>query len=301
MRLKDEFKLLTGGRDWRGRSRTPRSALPWEPARPPREFPTGWARTPTARAIRTGLRRGVLKPLAWSQTRPVVEGLEYLDGLTGPAIFVSNHTSHLDAPLILGSMPQRYARSTALGAAADYFFEARWRAMVTTLVFNAFPVDRHGGRRSKSLAPRLLDAGWSLLLFPEGTRTPDGWMAPFRQGAAVLCSSRGIPAVPISLRGTFQAMPRGQNWPSRGRPPVVVRYGRPLWPAEGESARQFSDRLTAAVNRLWAEEDLGWYQALRAQSAGELPAATGPRTATWRRVWESTRPPRDDRYAKVWE
>lgn len=302
MGLISEAKTLARGRDWRGMSRTPKSAEPFVRAKGRREFPTGWARTKVARSARLGFQRGLLKPVAWSQTRPLVEGVEYLDGLTGPVIFVANHSSHLDAPLILGSVPRRFARSMAVGAAADYFFDARWRALVTTFVFNAFPVERFGSHRRKSLAPVLLKRGWSLLLFPEASRSQDGWMTSFRLGTAHLCCTLGVPAVPIALRGTFGAMPRGRNWPLPGRPKVVVRYGRPLFPEEGEGPRVFNERLGSAVARLWAEEDLGWYRALRASADGSLGRPTGPRgAAEWRRVWESTRPLRDDRRRRVWQ
>ena len=83
----------------------------------------------------------------------MVEGTEYLDGVRGPVVFVANHSSHLDTPLILGSLPERFADRVAVGAAADYFFDARWRAALTALFFNAFPVERYGSRRLRSLAP----------------------------------------------------------------------------------------------------------------------------------------------------
>ncbi len=300
MKIVDEIRLLTRGRDWRGRARTPRSAEPWRLPTEPREFPTRWARTPLARAAREGIRRGLLKPVTWSQTRPVVEGVEYLDTLQGPAIFIANHASHLDAPLILGSLPARYARTLAVGAAADYFFDARWRAVASALVFNAFPIERHGSRRMRSLAPTLLDKGWSLLLFPEGTRSQDGWMHTFRMGAAQLACSRGVPVVPIALRGTYSAMPRGRNWPRPGRPTVVVRYGRPLHPAEGEGTRAFNERLVTAVSRLWAEEEMGWYRSLRAEADGTLKLPTGPSGSSWRRIWEATRPLAEDQSDRIW-
>jgi 1-acyl-sn-glycerol-3-phosphate acyltransferase len=300
MGLVDDVKLMSRGRDWRGRARTPRSAELWRLPQERSAFATGWARTPLANAVRLGLQRGILKPVAWSQTRPVVEGLEYLDGVSGPVIFVANHSSHLDTPLILGSMPRRFARKVAVGAASDYFFDVRWRALVTALIFNAFPVERHGANRPKSIVSMLLDRGWSLLLFPESSRSQDGWMSSFRVGSAHLCCSRGIPAVPVALRGTFAAMPRGRTWPIPGRPTVVVRYGRPLWPDEGEGARDFNQRLTTAVSRLWAEEDLGWYASLRVEPKAVVGLPTGPRGSSWRRVWESSRPLPDTDTREVW-
>lgn len=290
MGLLGDIRTLTRGRDWRGRSRLPRSAAGHQHAEPPREFPTGWARTTPANTARRVLQRAVLTPLTWSQTRPEVSGADRLAELTGPVVLVANHSSHLDAPLILGSLPPHLADRVAVGAAADYFFDARWRAAVTALVFNAFPVERFRSAKLRSLAPHLLARGWSLLLFPEGTRSEDGWMSTMRMGAAHLCVSRGVPAVPVALRGTYAAMPRGRNWPVPGRPRVVVRYGSPLAPAEGEETRAFHSRLTGAVARLWAEEELGWYQSLRAETSGNVALPTGPKVASWRRIWESSRP-----------
>ena len=327
MGLISEAKLLSRGRDWRGRSRTPRSAEQWAKPYEPREFPTAWARTPVTGIMRTALQRGVLKPVAFSQARVIVEGREHLDGLRGPAVFIANHSSHLDTPLILGSLPRRITDRLAVGAAADYFFDARWRAFSTALMFNAFPVERHGGRRLRGLAGKLIDDAWSLLLFPEGTRSQDGWMNPFKLGAAALCLGKGVPCVPIALRGTYGAMPRGRNWPRPGRPKVVVRYGRPIRPEPDEGVRDFSFRMMSEVTRLWNEEDLGWYQALRASAAGELTPPTGPAAITaapstpelpaadpgtdvavpaapaaanWRRIWESTRPLTDERPRAIW-
>jgi 1-acyl-sn-glycerol-3-phosphate acyltransferase len=300
MGLVREARVLFAGRDWRGRSRTPRSAAPHEPPEEPREFPTGWARMAVTRAARRGIQRAGLTPLTWSLTRPDVQGRDHLDNLTGPVVFVANHSSHLDTPLILGSLPERYAKRIAVGAAADYFFDARWRAGVTALVFNAFPVERYRSRRLRSLAPQLLARGWSLLLFPEGTRSEDGWMSAMRLGAAQLCVTRRVPAVPVVLRGTYAAMPRGRNWPVPGRPRVVVRYGTPLAPRQGETARTFNARLGQAVSRLWAEEELGWYRSLRAQAEGELTLPTGPPVESWRRTWESTRPLASRRSPAAW-
>src|SRR4051794_16028386 len=113
MGLRSEVKLLTRGRDWRGRSRVPRSAEQWAPRPAPREFPTAWARTPVAGAVRSVVQRGVMKPVVWSQTTPVVSGLDLISDLRGPVIFIANHASHLDAPLVLGSLPSRFTSRMA--------------------------------------------------------------------------------------------------------------------------------------------------------------------------------------------
>lgn len=301
MGLIREIRLVSHARDWRGRSRTPRSAEQWAPPRGQHESPTGWARTAPARVLREGIRRGIMRPLVRSQTHVEVHGADLIADVDGPVIIVANHSSHLDAPLILGALPPRLAKRTAVGAAADYFFDARWRAGMTALVFNAFPIERSGSRRVRSLAPRLIAQGWSLLIFPEGTRSQDGWMRNFRLGSASLCVQNNIPAVPIAIRGAYAAMPRGRNWPPSGRPRIAIHIGRPLQPRKGETAPAFSARLTDAVRTLWAEEDLGWWGARQAAGTGTLPVTTGPPAAAWRRVWESTRPlPPARRGGTIW-
>lgn len=302
--LRDELRLLRHGRDWRGRSTVPRSADPWVVENGPREFSNGWARSRPAVAARAVLRGGLLRPVTWSQTTPVVEGIDYLEHVAGPVIFVANHSSHLDAPLIVGSLPKRFADRLAVGAAADYFFDARWRAITSSLFFNTFPVERHGSGRQRSQAVEMLEQKWSLLLFPEGTRSEDGVMGVFKAGVAQLSVAHQVPVVPVALRGAYMAMPRGRNWPVPGRPRVAVRYGRPLYPAEGEGFREMRDRMTRAVSRLAAEEELGWYRSMRSDVDETLPVPSrrggAPRASRWRRTWESTRPLEDRSRRRVW-
>lgn len=300
MKLLDEMRLLRTNRDWLGRSRMPRSAEPWAPRRERRQFPSAWARTQPARAARYALQRGALRPLVWNTTRPRVYGRDRLAGVKGPVVLVANHASHLDTPLILGSLPASASHEVAVGAASDYFFDAHWRATVTALIFNAFPVERQGARRVRSLAPALLREGWSLLLFPEGTRSTDGWMTRFQLGPAHLCCQHDVPAVPVVVRGSYGAMSRGRAWPRKGRPSVAVRYGAPLFPDSGESARHFAGRMQQDVARLWSEEDVGWWRSLRAQADGAMELPSGPDAARWRRVWESTRPLPESDPPRVW-
>ena len=194
--------------------------------------------------------RGLLKPLVWRLTTVTVLGEEHLKDLRRPFVVVSNHASHLDAPLIFGSLPRRLARYAAAGAAADYFFDVWWRKGLTSMFFNAFPVDRTGLRGRHGLATSLLDDGVPLLLFPEGTRSRTGEMGAFKPGAAALCISRDVPCLPLAIVGAAEAMPYGQNWPSRGRPPVWVVFGEPMRAEDGETVAEFSERITKEVSGL---------------------------------------------------
>ena len=105
MTLIREVREAASGWRWGKRPLVPRSAEPFALREESREFPTSWARSPLAQAMRDGIHRYALKPLVWSETRVRVEGLDVLEDLRPPVLFVSNHSSHLDAPLMLCSLP----------------------------------------------------------------------------------------------------------------------------------------------------------------------------------------------------
>lgn len=253
-------------------------------------FPTEWTRTPAVRAARAVILRLGLAPLLRCEIDAKVHGLDVLEGLERPVIFVGNHTSHLDACLILTSLPVDWRDRTAVGVASDYFFDTWWRGVATTLVFNAFPVDRGGVRRSARVARDMLRRGWNIVLFPEGTRSEDGWMAPFRSGPAWASMETAAPVVPVAITGAYQAMPKGKAWPAAGRPAVSVRYGRPLRAEAEERASHFSERIRQALAVTLDEDRSTWYEALRRDARGEVPDPGGPEAARWRRLWESSRP-----------
>jgi 1-acyl-sn-glycerol-3-phosphate acyltransferase len=128
-------------------------------------------------------------------------------------------------------------------------------------------------------------------MFPEGTRSPDGWTRRFRPGAAAMARMHNIPIVPVAIRGSYAAMPKGRNWPKPGRPPVHVRYGRPLHPREDENTLALNGRLSAAMSTLLDEDASDWYAAALRAHSDRTPPSTGPQVANWRRVWESTAGP----------
>jgi 1-acyl-sn-glycerol-3-phosphate acyltransferase len=240
------------------------------------------------------------KPLLRSELDVEVCGAQLLDEIEPPVLFVSNHQSHVDAPMILTCLPMEWRTRTAVGAAADYFFDVWWRAAATALAFNAFPVDRAGGRRTVGLARRLLLEGYNLLVFPEGTRSHDGWVTEFHQGAARLSQHARIPVVPIAISGSYQAMPRGRAWPAPGRPPVTVRFCDVVYPADNEPADAYTARIRRAVATGLDENMTCWWDAIRRRARGEVDSSGGPKGAHWRRVWEASRPVERSRRPTAW-
>ncbi|HVY09513.1 MAG TPA: lysophospholipid acyltransferase family protein [Mycobacteriales bacterium] len=298
--LQRELKALANGWRWGHRKLPPHSAEPHHAFEERKEFPTDWARSRPARAAREAILRGGLTPLVHRETTMKVEGLDVFDGLDGPVIIVANHTSHLDTALLLTTLPVDWQRKVTVGAAADYFFDAWWRAIGSALVFATFPIERHGHGLSDTPAKLIAD-GWSIVMFPEGTRSPDGWTRRFRPGAAALALAHGLPVLPVAIRGSYAAMPKGRGWPKPGRPPVHVRYGHPIRPKDGEGTLELNARIAAAVETLLDEDASDWYAAALRAAKSETPPSSGPQVADWRRVWASTEGPKNtQRHVKAW-
>ncbi|MBV9485991.1 MAG: 1-acyl-sn-glycerol-3-phosphate acyltransferase [Frankiaceae bacterium] len=290
MSLSSEVRQMARAWRWTRRPLPPKSAEPHHTFPEPREFPTEWARSKPARVAREAILRGGLTPLVNRETAIEIDGLDIFDDLDGPVIIVANHTSHLDTALLLTTLPTKWQRRVTVGAAADYFFDAWWRAIGSALVFATFPIERHGQGLSDTPA-KLLEDGWSIVMFPEGTRSPDGWTRRFRPGASALAKAHGVPIVPVGISGSYAAMPRGRNWPKPGRPPIQVRYGRPIRPLEDENTLALNGRVADAIGALLDEAKTDWYTAQRRAAAGETPPSSGPAVASWRRVWESSAGP----------
>ncbi|MFC5177243.1 lysophospholipid acyltransferase family protein [Nocardioides taihuensis] len=287
----DDVRQVARGWRWGRRSQVPRSAEPFVPPQAQTVFPSEWSRRKPAMAAREVAQKVGLEPLFRSQVRTRVEGLDILERTQGPVIFVANHASHLDTPLILLSLPDAWRRRTAVAAAADYFFDTWWRAVGSALVFNTFPIERHGGTMSATPGEVLAD-GWSLVIFPEGTRSQDGWVGRFRMGAAFLACEHDVPVIPVAHRGTFAAMPRGQGWPSPGRRQLTIRFGEPIRPEPGESPRTFAPKVRSAIAALLDEDSTTWWDARRRAALDATPDPGGPDVAPWRRVWaQSASPP----------
>ena len=219
-----------------------------------------WARSWVAGLMRACLLRFVLRPLMNVYTRRRASGRDKLSKLKGPVILVANHTSHIDTPVILAALPRRLRKRTAVAAAADYFYRNKLVAALVSLIFNTVPMDRKGGGLGKQATDhldRLLDEGWNLLVYPEGTRRGGG-AGRVRKGAAVLANRHKLPVVPIRVSGTRAVMPPGRFWPRRlhgklisKRHRVQVSFGEPIKPADDAGA------MTERVQRFFEQADNG--------------------------------------------
>lgn len=243
------------------------------------DYDTAWARRYEVRLARALFLDHVARPALRVVADPRIAGLDRLEGLEEPVVFAANHTSHLDAPLILSALPARLRHRTVVSAAADYFFDRPWKAALSAGLVGAIPTERQRiNRRSMDVAAELLDDGWNLVFFPEGGRSPDGWAREFSASAAYLASRAGVPVVPVHVQGTGTIL--GKRRPGLRRGETTVTFGRPLWATEGVSARRLGEQVEASIGVLADEAATDWWSArLRAGASSGAGQGTGARAS----------------------
>ena len=247
-------------------------------------YDTEWARRPAARLARAVIVETLMRPVMSFLATPTRKGLDRLENLEGPAIFAANHQSHADTPLLITSIPEPWRHELVIGAAADYFFNTKATSAISALAIGAVPIDRTKvSRQSGDMISELIGEGWSLLIYPEGGRSPDGWGQPFRGGAAYLAIRCGVPVVPIHISGTGKILRKGRNLPRRSK--STVTFGYPIEAESDENARSFSARIEKEVRSLADETASSWWDARQRSYKNSSPSLTVPEIGAWRRSW----------------
>ncbi|GAB4249393.1 MAG: AMP-binding protein [Acidobacteriota bacterium] len=174
------------------------------------------------------------------------EGLENIPQ-TYPFLICPNHLSYLDSFFVVSLLPNRVVRRFFSLAYSDYVSQGVTRFLGSLV--RAVPVNADRNlRQTLRLAAEGLRRDLVLLVFPEGERSIDGTLKAFRKGPAILATHLGLPVVPVGIRGSYEAWPRGSN---RIRfHPITIRFGAPIRPEPGESIDQFNERLRQAVAAL---------------------------------------------------
>jgi len=192
----------------------------------------------------------VLRPLVWIAARAYFgvrfEGVHNIP--LGPLIIAPNHVTYVDPPLV--TLPVRRP-----------IYYMAWRQLFRVPGFGwllarlrAFPVDvevvdRHAIRKTVS----LLQAGEAVMIFPEGGRSPDGRLQPFKAGAFRLACALGVPVIPVTIVGGHETWPPHRRFPRPGRvtivfhPPIVPMPGATLKTAARELAKQVRAAITSSL------------------------------------------------------
>jgi 1-acyl-sn-glycerol-3-phosphate acyltransferase len=172
-----------------------------------------------------------------------------------PFLLVANHSSHLDALVLAAPLPWWQRDSIFPIAAGDVFFETPALAAFAAGMLNALPMWRKkcGPHALKELRQRLLEEPCSYILFPEGARSRDGTMLPFKPGLGMIVAETSVPVVPCYIQGTFAALSPETKWPKLGER-ISIRVGPPLTFLDSKNNRkgweEIADKTREAVQCL---------------------------------------------------
>lgn len=180
-------------------------------------------------------------------------GLEHLPA-EEPFLLCSNHASHADTFALATATGALSRRLVFLGA-QDYFSRLRWRRWLVQRVICLVDFDRRGTGAAAVHNLRTLgacrDAGRIVVLFPEGTRSTNGSIGPFKPGAAMFAEKLGLRVVPCLIEGTRHVLRKGQRWPRKHS--LRVSFGHPrsvTQPPENETAPERTARRVAFMSAL---------------------------------------------------
>jgi long-chain acyl-CoA synthetase len=212
---------------------------------------------------RVGFLELVMRPVVWllGAPRVVCEVAELPDA---PVLVIANHVTAYDGALVLYALPAKLRRRVAAAMSGEMLTDMRHARnqpnavanffgpvtyWLLTALFNVFPLPRaRGFRRSFAHAGEAMDRGYSVLIFPEGTRSRDGRLHAFRPGIGLLAAESRVPIVPVALIGLGEIRASGARWFRSGK--IEVRIGRTIPAAEEETDPA---RLTATL-----EEAVRW-------------------------------------------
>jgi 1-acyl-sn-glycerol-3-phosphate acyltransferase len=184
--------------------------------------------------------------ITWAMgLRVQVEGLENIPA--GVCMFAANHTSNADAAAIVGAVPRRLA---------IFGRKSLFDIPIVGLAFRLakfVPVDRgnrEAGVNAVKQAVEYIKSGSSFLVYPEGTRSPDGRLQRFKKGAFIMAIEAGIPIVPLACSGAHRVMKKNSLVIHPGK--VTVQFGKPI-DAVGYTVEQ-RDALAIRVHDAIAEQ-----------------------------------------------
>ncbi len=193
--------------------------------------------------------RTVLYAVNWTAVRLLfrlrVEGVEHLPE-QGPYIIAPNHTSSLDPFVLSTAMGYHRIRQTAWAGRRGALLENPVRRFVNRLA-HAIPIRRNA--TALAVGAAVLQRGRVLVWFPEGTRSENGQLLPFKRGVGVMMDHFQVPAIPAYIHGAYDAMPRHIRWPHR-LGPIRVAFGPALHPQPFQSEADRDVRVARMVAEL---------------------------------------------------
>ncbi len=226
--------------------------------------PVGW--------IRTVFLEAVAQPLVWFLANPKVRvQAASLDNVE-PMLIICNHVTAYDGPLVQYALPPTIRRRISAAMSGEMLEDYRHfrnpervrgkhgfmlfgplAYFLVTALFNVFPLPRRRDfQRSFMHAGEALDSGYHVLIFPEGTRSAAGALAPFRPGIGLLVKQSQTAVLPVAIRGLGDLKVRGKGWFRSGA--IEIRVGVPIRFRPEETEAAITERLHSEVEALLTQQ-----------------------------------------------
>lgn len=231
-----------------------------------------------------------MPPLLWLYFRIRVRGRHRVPR-RGGLLIVANHTSHLD-PILVGhaALP----RDLHFFARSSLFKNRLFGGLLRRL--QAIPVARgQGDREALQRALALLEEGKALVVFPEGTRSPDGQLGEAKPGVGLLALQAGVPIICAHISGAHRAFPRGAKFPRPRK--IRIEWGEPrtperwraLGPADERPARAIVQALMDELASLGGQSRISQQNTSSASGCSESSDPQGPQCPMGAEPTEATR------------
>ena len=221
---------------------------------PAKKFPAlkKWPRSWWAEVIRV---IGQLKIILFSKIffRLEVQGLENLENIDGPVIFMPNHISYADPLVIIMALPYKVRKKISFAAARDVLYkEYKHIAWLADLLFNSFPFPRTNGEGIKlglDYMGQLIDRGYSVVAFPEGKMSKSGDLLKLKRGAGLMAVEMKCPVIPIKIEGTSNVVPYDKLIPRKiGK--VIIKIGKPVTFKTDDSYEYVTSKIEESLIKL---------------------------------------------------
>ena len=234
-------------------------------AEPSDKFPYPlWSMRFPLKLVRMFLVYSIVFPLVRIMGKPGIVGLENISDIKTPMLFIANHFAKSDHAIVLWALPGRFRRRMSIAmdgellrewlypaAGTSWFMRFRLRAQyfLVVLFFNVFAMPQHGSfRRSFAFAGERVEEGYSVMVFPEGHRSPDGTLQRFKPGIGLLVNGLSIPVVPVRIDGLKALADQGRKFAKPGE--ITIRIGQPVIYGSTEEPDAIAEDLQRRVVQL---------------------------------------------------
>ena len=164
----------------------------------------------------------------------------------GPFIIAPNHQSFLDGPIVVSGLSCKTLKNTYFYATEEHVKHPVLKYMAKRN--NVILMEKSNLKNSILKLSEVLKQGKNVIIFPEGSRTYDGDMVPFKKTFAILSKELNVPVVPVCIRGAYGVLPRGSKWIKPKK--IEVEYLKPVMPENGDTYESVSDKVRERIQNV---------------------------------------------------